>query len=115
MIRQNAPSQNTWQQASPAAAPAASAAAAPVVPAPPVDKSWFIPGDFDTSAFLANATAQFIEIQAVWDSGELTRLTDYMTEDLVGKIKPELIELGRAPGRERVCWYGKILGVVAPF
>src|SRR5690606_12277029 len=59
MNRQNAQSQNSWQQASQPAAAAAPAVAA--VPAAPVDKSWFIPGDFDTSAFLANAKAQFIE------------------------------------------------------
>ncbi|AEC21923.1 hypothetical protein PT7_3383 [Pusillimonas sp. T7-7] len=113
MNRQNAQSQNTWQQASPAAAPAASAAAAPVVPAPPVDKSWFIPGDFDTSAFLANAKAQFIEIQAVWDSGDLTRLTDYMTDDLVAEIKPELMARGEGNVTEVVLLNAELLGIEA--
>src|SRR5690606_14333273 len=76
MNRQNAQTQNTWQQASAPAAAAAPVAPVADVPAPPVDKSWFIPSDFDTSSFLASAKAQFIEIQAVWDSGDLDKLKE---------------------------------------
>src|SRR5690606_11710547 len=70
----------------------ASATAVPdAVPAPPVDKSWFIPGDFDTAAFLANAKRQFIEIQSVWDAGDLDRLREYLTDDLMAEVKPEVV------------------------
>ncbi|MCC2597591.1 39S ribosomal protein L45 [Pusillimonas sp. MFBS29] len=115
MHRENAQSQNAWQQASPAAAPAAAApaAAAAGVPAPPVDKSWFIPGDFDTSAFLANAKAQFIEIQAVWDSGDIDRLKEYMTDDLVAEIKPEILARAEGNVTEVVLLNAELLGIEA--
>lgn len=115
MNRENAQSQNTWQQASPAAAPAAAAPVAAVagVPAPPVDKSWFIPGDFDTPTFLANAKAQFIEIQAVWDSGDMARLQEYMTDDLVAEIKPELLARAEGNVTEVVLLNAELLGIEA--
>ncbi|NYT84205.1 Tim44 domain-containing protein [Pollutimonas harenae] len=112
MNRENAPSQNAWQQAGQPAASAATAAAA-AVPAAPVDQSWFIPGDFDTPTFLANAKAQFIEIQAVWDSGDLTRLTDYMTDDLVAEIKPELMTRTEGNVTEVVLLNAELLGIEA--
>src|SRR5690606_14320957 len=59
-------------------------------PAEPVDESWFIPENFDTPGFLDNAKAQFIKIQAVWDSGDLEQLRHYLTDDLLAEIKPEL-------------------------
>src|SRR5690606_22169279 len=82
MNRQSATqAQGNWQQA---------ASPAPV-PAAPVDKSWFIPSDFDTPAFLANAKERFTEIQAVWDSGDIERLREFMTDDLVAEVKPEIL------------------------
>src|SRR3546814_14801922 len=50
-----------------------------------------MPGDFDTSTFLATAKTQFREIQAVWDSGDLDKLRDYMTDDLIADVKPEIV------------------------
>lgn len=98
-----------------AAAPSLSAvpvAAAPAaVPAPPVDESWFIPGDFDTATFLGNAKGQFIKIQSVWDSGNLDELRDYMTDDLIAEVKPELMQ--RDPGNvtEVVLLNAELLGI----
>lgn len=99
----------------PAASPAtaASAAAATPVPAPPVDQSWFIPGDFDSAAFLANAKARFIEIQAVWDSGNLDKLREYMTDDLVAEIKPELLARSEPSQTEVVLLNAELLGIEA--
>ncbi|MEB2398044.1 MAG: TIM44-like domain-containing protein [Alcaligenaceae bacterium] len=94
-----------------AAAPAAVAAAA--VPAAPVDDKWFIPGDFDTSAFLANAKAQFIQIQAIWDSGDLDRLREYMTDDLVAEIKPEILAREEGNVTEVVLLNAELLGIEA--
>ncbi|MDS1139255.1 TIM44-like domain-containing protein [Pusillimonas sp. SM2304] len=117
MNRQNAAqSQNTWQQASsPAAAPAPAAPVAevPAVPAPPLDQSWFIPSDFDTAAFLANAKAQFIEIQAVWDSGDLTKLKEYMTDDLVAEVKPEILARAEGNVTQVVLLNAELLGIEA--
>lgn len=57
----------------------------------PVDENWFIPADFDTPAFLATAKAQFVAIQAVWDSGDLSRLEEYLTDDLLAEFKPQIL------------------------
>lgn len=95
-------------------APAAPAAAAPAaVPAPPVDESWFIPGDFDTASFLANAKARFIEIQAVWDSGDLDKLREFMTDDLVAEIKPEILARKEPSRTEVVLLNAELLGIEA--
>jgi predicted lipid-binding transport protein (Tim44 family) len=116
-----AQAQNTWRQgaaaastAAPAAAPAA-ASAAPIsaVPAPPVDEKWFIPGDFDTSTFLATAKAQFIEIQSVWDSGNLDKLRDYMTDDLIAEVKPEILARNENNVTEVVLLNAELLGIEA--
>lgn len=104
--------QGLAQQDRTAAPLTATAAAAPAaVPAPPVDESWFIPGDFDTATFLGNAKAQFIKIQAVWDSGNLDELRDYMTDDLIAEVKPELMQ--RDPGNitEVVLLNAELLGI----
>lgn len=98
----------------PAAASVASAAVAPVaVPAPPVDQSWFIPGDFDTATFLANAKARFVEIQAIWDSGNIEKLRDYMTDDLVAEVKPEILARTEPSITEVVLLNAELLGIEA--
>jgi len=113
MQRQNAQSQNTWREASQPAAAPVGAAAAPAVPAPPVDKSWFIPEGFDTSAFLATAKAQFIEIQQVWDSGDLDKLREYMTDDLIAEVKPEILARTAGNRTEVVLLNAELLGIEA--
>src|SRR5690606_12586634 len=111
MQRQGSQPQNAWPTASQPAATAAPAA--DTVPAAPVDKSWFIPSDFDTPAFLANAKAQFIEIQAVWDSGDLDRLKEYMTDDLVAELKPELMTRNEGNVTDVVLLNAELLGIEA--
>src|SRR5690606_9251029 len=86
-------SQPYADQARVAPADSASPAVAPV-PAAPVDESWFIPENFDTAAFLANAKQQFIKIQSLWDRGDLDELREYMTDDLIAEVKPELMGRG---------------------
>ncbi|MFT0849534.1 TIM44-like domain-containing protein [Achromobacter sp. F4_2707] len=95
----------------PAAPAAAPVAAAPAVPAAPVDKSWFVPEDFDTPAFLANAKQQFIKIQGIWDRGDLDELRDYMTDDLIAEIKPELMGRGEDNHTEVVLLNAELLGI----
>ncbi len=113
MNRQGAQSQArpaVWNQssASPAAASAAPAAA---VPAPPVDEKWFIPGDFDTSAFLASAKSRFVEIQGVWDSGDMDRLREYLTDDLLAELKPEILARNAGTVTEVVLLNAELLGI----
>lgn len=101
----------------PQAAPAASLAAAPVAataaPAAPVDPSWFVPADFDTSAFLATAKARFIEMQAIWDSGDIEKLREYMTDDLVAEVKPEILARKESNVTEVVLLNAELLGIEA--
>ena len=93
-----------------AAAPAAVAASSSVTPAAPAEEGWFIPEGFDTGAFLANAKTRFIEIQAIWDQGDLDKLKEYMTDDLLAEVKPEL--MARGEGRtDVVLLNAELLGV----
>ena len=118
----NAPGQQQqpmWREALKpgAAAPAAAAAAAPVAP-PAVlpkageDNNWFVPGDFDTPNFLKQAKEQFVRIQAVWDSGSTDGLRDFLTDDLITELKPQLAERGEAPNKtEVVLLNAEMLGI----
>ncbi|SHH23034.1 Tim44 domain-containing protein [Pollutimonas bauzanensis] len=112
---QGAQSQNTWREAGQpvAASSAANAAAIAAVPAAPLNDKWFIPGDFDSSAFLANAKSQFIEIQAVWDSGDLEKLRDYMTDDLIAEVKPEILARSEGTQTQVVLLNAELLGIEA--
>ncbi|WP_238891201.1 Tim44 domain-containing protein [Achromobacter insuavis] len=105
----------TLKPAAPAAAPVAAAvAAAPVAATPKVgdDNNWFVPGDFDTPNFLKQAKDQFVRIQAVWDSGSTDRLRDYLTDDLITELKPQLAERGAAPNKtEVVLLNAELLGI----
>lgn len=108
--------QNTWRESS-QAAPAASSAAAPApafepVAAPP-DQKWFIPGDFDTPAFLANAKAQFVAIQGVWDSGDMQKITEYLTDDLIAELTPQLKDRDVTTHTEIVLLNAELLGIEA--
>ncbi|WP_241130205.1 Tim44 domain-containing protein, partial [Achromobacter xylosoxidans] len=110
--------QPMWREAlkptAPAAAPVAAAAAAPaaVLPKAGDDNNWFVPGDFDTPNFLKQAKEQFVRIQAVWDSGSTDRLRDYLTDDLITELKPQLAERGAAPNKtEVVLLNAELLGI----
>ncbi len=81
-------------------------------PAQPVDPSWFIPADFDTTAFLSNAKAQFIAIQGVWDSGDLDKLSEYLTDDLIAEFKPQIAaRQGTTEHTEVVLLNAELLGI----
>ncbi|MFY2645807.1 Tim44 domain-containing protein [Achromobacter insuavis] len=105
----------TLKPATPAAAPIAAVAAAEPVAAMPKagdDNNWFVPGDFDTPNFLKQAKDQFVRIQAVWDSGSTDRLRDYLTDDLITELKPQLTERGAAPNKtEVVLLNAELLGI----
>ncbi len=94
-------------------APAAPVASAAAASADPADPSWFIPGDFDTPTFLANAKKQFAEIQAIWDSGNIEKLRDYMTDDLVAEVEPEILARTEPSITEVVLLNAELLGIEA--
>ena len=98
--------------AAPAAAPVAAAAEPAVLPKAGEDNNWFVPGDFDTPNFLKQAKDQFVRIQAIWDSGSTDRLRDYLTDDLITELKPQLAERGAAPNKtEVVLLNAELLGI----
>ncbi len=77
-----------------------------------VDKSWFIPADFDTPAFLANAKEQFRTIQALWDSGDVDKLGEYLTDDLIAEFKPQILAReGRPQKTEVLLLNAELLGI----
>lgn len=92
-------------------AAAATAAANPV--SQPVDESWFIPGDFDTHTFLENAKAQFVQIQAIWDRGDVEQLRSYLTDDLLAELKPQIQAKAEGEGTEIVLLNAELMGIEA--
>lgn len=100
--------------AAPAAAPVAAAPVEPpaVLPKAGDDNNWFVPGDFDTPNFLKQAKEQFVRIQAVWDSGSTDGLREFLTDDLITELKPQLAERGAAPNKtEVVLLNAEMLGI----
>jgi predicted lipid-binding transport protein (Tim44 family) len=109
-----------WRNALPAGSGAAAPAPAPAVadPAPATrgdaDSNWFIPGDFDAQGFLKQAKEQFVRIQGIWDSGDTERLREFLTDDLITELKPQLAERQDAPTRtEVVLLNAEMLGIEA--
>lgn len=114
----------SWRDALPAGGAAAGAASAPAAssdfgasaaaPRAGAEGNWFIPGDFDTQGFLKQAKEQFVRIQGVWDSGDTERLREYLTDDLIVELKPQLIERQGAPNQtEVVLLNAEMLGIEA--
>lgn len=112
MQRQNAQDsqpQQPWRQSD--ASFAGSAAAPAAAPAAPVDPSWFIPADFDTGAFLANAKSQFHTIQAVWDSGDTDKLHNYLTDDLIAEMQQDTPVRAEGSKTEVLLLNAELLGI----
>jgi len=82
-------SQPQPQPLMPSPAPAL-AASAPAAPLPEGD--WAIPAGFDVAAFLGEAKKQFVQIQKIWDGGDVAQLREYLTDDLVAEIQPQLAQ-----------------------
>ncbi|MDQ2185807.1 TIM44-like domain-containing protein [Alcaligenaceae bacterium A4P071] len=103
------------------AAPVAAAAAAPMAATAAsttgsgkqtdANGDWFIPGDFDTPRFLAQAKEQFIRIQGIWDSGNTDELRDVLTDDLIAELKPQLLERQGTNKTEVVLLNAELLGI----
>ncbi|ALM85069.1 Tim44 domain-containing protein [Bordetella sp. N] len=90
-------------QAAPVAAVAAGAAQG---------NDWFIPGDFDTARFLQESKEQFKRIQGIWDSGDTDRLREFLTDDLITELKPQLLDRKGEPSKtEVVLLNAELLGI----
>lgn len=91
-------------------APAAASVATPE-PAQEVDPSWFIPDDFDITGFLDNAKTQFRQIQQLWDQGNPAALNDYLTDDLLKEVTPEIQARDGAQETQIVLLNAELMGI----
>lgn len=107
-----------WARPVPPAASAAPVAAATAEPvgatqAEPQD-GWFIPANFDATAFLANAKKQFIAVQGIWDRGDIDQLGDYLTDDMIAEFRPQIqAREGQPEHTEVVLLNAELLGIEA--
>jgi len=91
---------SNFQSAPPPLMPPPAAATAPA--APLAEGDWEIPADFDVAMFLGEAKKQFVQIQAIWDSGDVAQLREYLTDDLIAEIQPQLNERAQGGGQTQV-------------
>ena len=61
-----------------------------------------IPADFDTAAFVRNAKAQFLALQAANDAGDVERLRDFLTPEMHEVARAEMLERGQATQQTEV-------------
>ncbi len=112
-----APSANeTWREAAPQQAPAAtdaslSAAGFGSSPSQAPDQNWFIPGDFDSNRFVQEAKQQFVAIQKVWDSGDVSQLRNFLTDDLMKELEVQLAGRGGVNHTEVVLLNAEMMGI----
>lgn len=106
-----------WSRPVPPAASAAPVPAATVEPPQArqaVQEGWFIPSDFDSAAFLANAKKQFIAVQGIWDSGDVDQLGEYLTDDMIAEFRPQIqAREGQPEHTEVVLLNAELLGIEA--
>lgn len=91
------------------AEPVATASTASAVQ--PVDPSWFIPEDFEITSFLNNAKQQFRQIQELWDQGNPAALRDFLTDDLLKELTPEILAREGAQQTQIVLLNAELLGI----
>jgi len=78
---------------------------------PSIDPARSIPGDFDTTAFLAQAKKLFAQIQGIWDSGRLDQLGAYLTDDLIAAMQPQLQVRAQTGQTEIILLNAELLGI----
>ena len=105
--------QPMWRESLQPTANAAPAAAVPAAAAtaPDTDESWFIPGNFDTPQFLKKAKEHFVEIQKIWDSGDTRALQEYLTDDLITELRPQLEQRAGTSQTDVVLLNAELLGI----
>jgi len=95
--------------------PSASAVTDPApdpAPAEPVrEGDWVIPAGFDSAAFLGEAKKQFVQIQKMWDSGDLSSLRAYLTDELIAEMQHQLADRKNADRTEVVLLNAELLGI----
>lgn len=80
-------------------------------PVQSIDPSWFIPADFDITSFLNSAKQQFRHIQELWDQGNPAALREYLTDDLLKELTPEIQAREGAQHTQIVLLNAELLGI----
>ena len=75
------------------------------------DLSWFIPQDFDTQRFLQESKQQFVAIQKIWDSGDVSQLRNFMTDDLMKELEAQLKDRTGSNRTDVVLLNAELLGI----
>lgn len=75
------------------------------------EQNWFIPADFDSQQFLQEAKKQFVAIQKVWDSGDVSQLRNFLTDDLTKELQAQLTGRVGTNSTEVVLLNAEMLGV----
>jgi predicted lipid-binding transport protein (Tim44 family) len=89
----------------------ASPAPAGVVPAAPPAPNWFIAADFDVPGFLHEAKNHFVAIQKVWDSGDISQLKNFLTDDLIHALQGQFDSRQGVNNTEVVLLNAELLGI----
>ncbi|MBC7415016.1 MAG: Tim44 domain-containing protein [Herminiimonas sp.] len=76
--------------------PSPSFGASPALDAPVASNpgTWTVPADFDVPAFLRNAKAYFIRLQAAWDKADLNDIREFTSTEMFAEFRLELQERG---------------------
>ena len=72
---------------------------------------WGIPAGFDTAAFLTAAKANYVRLQKAWDSGDLTELSEFTSNDMFITLTHELRARGGKSTTEVVALDADLLGI----
>ena len=67
-----------------------------------VSQSTGIPADFDVQSFARNAEAQFMALQAANDAGDMQRLREYLTPELLDLVRADIDARGGVPQNTQV-------------
>lgn len=79
--------------------------------APQLEQNWSIPTDFDSGRFLQEAKSQFVAIQKVWDSGDVSSLRNFLTDDLMKELQAQMTGRTGTNHTEVVLLNAEMLGI----
>jgi predicted lipid-binding transport protein (Tim44 family) len=60
-------------------------------------QAWGVPASFDTEAFLRQAKASFIRLQAAWDRGDTADLREFTSPEVFAELQLQIQERGGQP------------------
>jgi len=75
-------------------------------------QAWGVPGGFDADAFLRQAKASFIRLQAAWDRGDTADLREFTSPEVFAELQLQIQERGGQPDyTEVVSIDAQLLGI----